>query len=98
MSDELKKFLTEWLEWAENDGTEGKFDPQFGLCYNYCQFCGGYNSNAYAELAKMFKVDGLDDAYPFDKDGDAYEQDAIFSEIHKNPERRAWVRSKLELA
>jgi hypothetical protein len=100
VSELLKKFLAEWLEWAEGGAEDCKpFDRSIGLCTSYHDWLfrrsGFEEVGARKQLEFLFISDGLDKSYPFggeEEYWDALEHDRQ----HLNPQRLAWVRSKVK--
>lgn len=92
MSPEMKRFLTEWLEWAEGESPEDTdhFRTISGLCF--CARCYG-GPVLEEELDGLFEAQSMCAAYPFGKEAYrcALDEDAI----HKDPNRLAWVRKQL---
>lgn len=94
MSDLLRRFLTEWLHYAETGENRYGFNYA-GLCseaYWYMRRETGTSSRALQDmLTDMFREDGMHGDYPFNRDQMEY-----CREDHtRNPRRLAWVRSKL---
>lgn len=109
MSDLMRKFLSAWLEWAENvdaiDPNQEKspFSSEFGLCMNLGDYCYSSGQGAMRrvldnELYSMFKRDDLNGIYPFNKNSEGYEDETYHRMTHRNPIRLAWVRKQLESA
>lgn len=106
ISDNLRAFLTAYLEWAENcddPNYVGKFTfcKYAGLCDNFEQFCfetnapyGSYrNNDLYHELEKDFEDDT---DYPFNDDWEDYDTEADYGESYLNDKRLDWIKSKLK--
>jgi len=94
LSEGLKRFLSEWLAWAEADAPPHPiFKSSLGLCTNVmnwaeCQ-ADEHDWNAYRELKQVFHGE----LFPF---GEArYERDMRLGIQHRNEARLAWVREKL---
>lgn len=98
MSEELRKFLQNWIDWTERGAPNyGPYDRADGLCNALVDFAIDNDlriSPVTLELEELFKADGLDDAYPFGED--TYNQAMCHSTQHTNQKRLAWVRSKLQ--
>lgn len=93
MSPELRKALTDWLEWAESGGPEGDpFSRAFGLCTNIDAVAG---DNVLCEMREMLWDDLGDDDTPFGADD--YFRRGKNSTQHECPRRLAWVRKVLEI-
>lgn len=98
-------FLRDWLKWAETgeqlEGCDDLFDSRYGLCSNLEDygFAHGFDDNESCrldeELGALFRADGLDDSYPFGGHS-RYSEDSKAHAMHKNEDRAAWVRAKLE--
>lgn len=90
ISPELRRFLRDWLAWAEAgapDGSPHDFCDVAGLCSNCCwYFPEAVDHPAYFELTSMFK-----DGYPFGGCDEYYSG----RPHHTNPQRLAWVRAVL---
>lgn len=94
MTPELRKVLTDWLEWAEADAPEcADFDPTFGLCTNILE---SRTFEVYCEFKDMLALDFGENSYPFDNGEEEYCMVADDGEHHRNPKRLAWVRRVLE--
>lgn len=98
MSKDLKKFLQEWLEWAEGRSNKAEFSACVGLCHNY--YCWSRDkklpslSYRKQEVIDLLIKDGLDKYHPFGG-FTTYDQEKETYTVHKNPERLAWVRKQL---
>lgn len=95
MSPELKKFLTNWLEWVDQGAPEGKpFNREDGLCASSAPNPG--HMALYFELKNLLFADfkDSDPGYPF---GGAirYWEDHDENTQHLNELRVEWVRRKL---
>lgn len=89
LSPELRKFLTDWLEWAENGAPDLRpFLRLLGLCSNAPE-------NILEELQALFEREFGDNAnYPFG--GRAHYWSNLGARTqHLDPARLAWVRAKL---
>lgn len=92
ISNELRKFLSEWLAWAEADAPSHQvFDSRFGLCRNVEHY--SIYTNAYDELRELLGRD----AYPFGGEVIYWGERKAISH-HRNQFRLAWVRKTLEAA
>lgn len=93
MSETLKKFLSEWLAWAELGAPEHKtFQPWSGLCYTLIRW--GASSKVQCEFANLL-IDTLDDdEYPFGGQK-IFDHDNHNQTMHLNEARLAWVREQL---
>lgn len=94
ISENLYKFLKEWLEWAEeeNKPISSPFEESYGLCTNYYLWRKSVSDRAgeSEELKRLFNFD----PYPFGEDeyvtyGNNYMQ-------HFCPKRLAWVRQQIK--
>ncbi|WP_144156513.1 hypothetical protein [Paraburkholderia sp. BCC1885] len=95
MSDHLKAFLSEYLEWVDCGAlNEEPFDRYVGLCTNFVFWDGYPGVEALKELKKAFADDGLDKAYPFGG-CHMYDNEQDGGVLHLNIARIAWVRSKV---
>ena len=98
--DDLKDFLTEWLECATSD-REGPswFSCKLGLCNCAEMWDDSKGRNAYDPLSEKIRADFPKEApFPFPFGGcDRYIEDKAAEAAHKNPERLAWVRKTLGL-
>ncbi|HEX7911739.1 MAG TPA: hypothetical protein VF534_27110 [Paraburkholderia sp.] len=98
MSENLKAFLSAWIEWVDAGAAEGKpFARRFGLCSNLNDWTrpldGDVRWACEKELDRLFEVDGLDQCHPF---GIEEYFEARGSETqHLDAKRLAWVRSKV---
>jgi len=91
----LQDFLTDWLAWAVTGEDPGKrgYTGEYGLCDAADKYEVAEDldyGEVYDLLQAEFKADGLAGDYPFGVD----EYDSS-SELHTQPERLDWVRSKL---
>jgi hypothetical protein len=99
MTKMMKKFLTEWYEWAKDGLTHPVFEDRVGLCTSLSRWAVANGCNSYdkerlqAELKNMFFNQGLDELYPFGSEN--YRKDQKYGEQHKNPKRLAWVETQL---
>jgi len=97
-ADDLKDFLTEWLECATSD-REGPlwFSRAFGLCYCAEMWDGSKGRNAREPLKGKLRADfPRFHLFPFGGN-DRYLDDKHDEAAHQNPERLAWVRKTLGL-
>jgi len=100
MSDLLRQYLAEWLEWAEGTFGSMVFEECAGLCSNfrwYMRARGIEIEVANLELKgleKAFREDGLLGEYPFGGK-ETYAREYVVRSAHLNPARLAWVRSKV---
>ena len=97
-TDDLKDFLTEWLECATSD-REGPlwFNRGVGLCHCARDWDDATGRNAHAPLKEKFKEEFSGaQSYPFGG-MDRYFEDRANMSSHQNPERLAWVRKTLGL-
>lgn len=98
MSEDLKNFLQEWLEWAEGRNEKAQFSAGAGLCHNYFKWCLAEKvpnlSSRKHEVTDILVKDGLDQHYPFGG-FHTYDNERFWKTMHKNPERLAWVRKQL---
>lgn len=110
MSDNLKAFLREWLDWAEagapdsaehTERNPNRFDSRYGLCGNTCEFeelsldvHPDDTGDLEVELSGLFEAQGLHRGYPFGQD--AYDVDTERGTQHRNTNRLLWVRTQLE--
>lgn len=83
ISPALRKFLSEWLAWAEAGGPNRRFSNSAGLCVNS-------PVDVSDELADLLGFE----SYPFGGESVYYEE-RDKGAIHKNPLRLAWVRKML---
>lgn len=103
MSETLKKFLAEWLEWAEAGAPEHEaLDRSLGLCANLgfwvteniLEIPGDMCDTVEAEFSALLVAEFGDNyMYPFG--GDEYIQAARLGTQHLNEARLAWVREQL---
>ena len=96
--DDLKDFLTEWLECATSDRQRPSwFIRTQGLCYCAQLWDDSKGRNAYGPLKEKLRADfPKDQLFPFG--GSArYLDDRHDEAAHQNPERIAWVRKTLGL-
>lgn len=98
MNDDLRKFLTAWLTWAEAGApTHAYLEPSYGLCDNLAIFMGDApiekDEAAYSDLLRLFRADGLVTSYPFGSEEFYYGYENL--NHHEQPERLAWVRKVL---
>lgn len=93
MSPELRKFLAEWLEWAEAGAPE---HPHFRRWCGLCKASECWSRESYLrdELTLLFDRQGLDDTYPFGETSYRYARET--ERQHRSPTRLAWVRKQLE--
>ena len=97
-TDDLKDFLTEWLECATTD-REGPswFSRTRGLCHCARLWDGSKGRNAYGPLIEKMGADLPEESlFPFGG-VDRYNEDKAAEVAHQNPERLAWVRKTLGL-
>ena len=96
--DDLKDFLTEWLECATTERTRPPwFNRRLGLCHCVRDWDAVIGRNAYWPLKEKLVEDfPTDHLFPFG--GRARYRDDKHDEVaHQNPERLAWVRKTLGL-
>lgn len=99
MTNEMRDFLTSWLKWAESDSScvdnPHGYSGDCGLCDSVVLYKGpGTDSTLTYELARLFRNDGLDGAFPFGQENYLARWDNDIQ--HLCPIRLAWVRTKLE--
>lgn len=101
MSDELKKFLQEWLAWAEAGGVMQ--DDHRDLFSNYSGLCGnawgyrvvkGIEEELEEEVKIVLHATGFSGYYPFGGRKLFY-QEVDNGITHLNQERLNWVRRQL---
>lgn len=91
-SNELKKFLQDWLDWAEGGAED---DYKYIACCGLCGSTTSYYDNideikcARIELRKLFH--GV--TYPFGEEN--YDIREYRNTQHQDPNRLAWVRAAL---
>lgn len=102
MSENLQRFLAEWLEWVEDGAPKkGMLRRYQGLCSNFSRWLHARSADwdeidrEIDQFKNLFAEDGLDEEYPFGGCS-KYCAEAEKETMHKNPERLAWVRSKVE--
>ena len=98
MTPELRQFLTEWLQWAEDGAPEHpSFDAKFGLCHNAEYFGALTSSRLSIDLEdEIFHLLGGRGSSPYPFGVEEYHQARIRSTQHLNPKRLTWVREQLE--
>ncbi|HEX8894418.1 MAG TPA: hypothetical protein VF783_13900 [Terriglobales bacterium] len=101
MSDHLKAFLRDWIDWVDAGATDHPaFDRHRGLCTTLSRWMHQRGmpypetSDLRLELKWAFSVDGLDTSYPFGEE--RYNEFRDRDEQHLDSRRIAWVRSKVE--
>jgi len=94
--DDLKDFLTEWLECATSDRQRPLwFDRGVGLCQCARDWDDATGRGARRLLKEKFKEEfSKASSYPFGG-MDRYFEDRANMSSHQNPERLAWVRKTL---
>ena len=100
-TDDLKDFLTEWLECATTKTSKRTrpswFSRALGLCYCAEMWDGSKGRNAHSPLREKMRADfPKESCFPFGG-FDRYVEDKRAEVAHKNPERLAWVRKTLSL-
>ena len=91
--DDLKDFLTEWLECATTD-REGPlwFSRKLGLCHCARNWDRSTGRDAYGPLSEKMRADfPKEPDFPFGG-VDRFLEDKAAEVAHQNPERLAWVR------
>ncbi len=101
MSDHLKQFLQAWIEWVDAGAPDDEpFERRRGLCSSFEDWLDEHDvdddskDDAIRTLTSEFRLDGLCKVYPFGGSEKFYE-DSSGNEMHLNPDRIAWVRSKV---
>jgi hypothetical protein len=101
MSDLLREFLSEWLAWAESGGLERQPFTRFsGLCLNFWEWLEDRDASfkeitgEMSALEGLFISEGLDHITPFGASV-KYSDEGDRASMHLNPQRLAWVRSKV---
>lgn len=96
--DDLKDFLTEWLECATTDRERPLwFSRTRGLYHCARLWDGSKGRNAYGPLIEKMGADLPEESlFPFGG-VDRYNEDKRAEAAHQNPERLAWVRKTLSL-
>ena len=96
--DDLKDFLTEWLECATSDRQRPLwFNRGLGLCHGARDWDAATGRNAHGPLKEKLKEEFTGaNLYPFGG-LDRYLEEARGKSAHQNPERIAWVRKTLGL-
>jgi hypothetical protein len=90
----LLQFYRDWLEWAENDGTKGVFDGQYGLCYNLQRWCEADGSHSLVmQLDDEFRAAGLSVNYPFGRV--LYVRLQNGGKLHTQRARLNWVKKRI---
>lgn len=91
MTPELRKALTDWLEWVEDGALpHGDFSRAFGLCTNVDSVAG---YAARKELGGMLLCEFGDSCTPFGEDDYSFRRRQATQ--HECPKRLAWVRKVL---
>jgi hypothetical protein len=102
MSEYLKAFLADWIKWVDGGAIDCEpFERRHGLCYCFEQWLeesdeldeDDQDNEIYA-LCDVFRADRLNAAYPFGGGQFFYEESGA-EEMHLNPARIQWVRSKV---
>jgi hypothetical protein len=93
MSDELKKFLADYLAWVDAGAPEGEpFTRHFGLCFNAEEI----DHKLYKELCGILEKEFPDHAaYPFGGMSVYLNYNKNHTQ-HLNQKRIDWIKSKLE--
>lgn len=104
ISDDLRNFLSKWLDWAENTETRinvYNFEPRFGLCSNLTMCNIDFNDDEDGtyklskELEKLLREDyGEEWGYPFGQHDYFLRREN--GTQHHCAKRRLWVRKTLE--
>lgn len=98
MTEELKRFLTEWLEWVDagalGDGTS--FDRSLGLCdsLEFWMISRSLPYETKVELRQSFSVMLEGEIYPFGSPTD-YVNEGREDTMHLNSSRVRWARETL---
>jgi len=97
MSPELRKFLTEWLEWATTDAIQDKpFDRRWGLCTNLLDWIDRQKDYlAVYQTEKELRELLGNEPYPF---GDLnYFNHEENQNQHEDNNRIAWIKEQLNV-
>jgi hypothetical protein len=93
----LLMFLQEWDAWAEAGALDNTFDKRVGLCTSLRHWLGDFRENGEhkKEIQTLLTNDfGSPGAYPFGVG--AYYHARREGTIHLDPNRRAWVKAKIQ--
>lgn len=94
ISPALRKFLSEWLAWAEAGGPENYlFNRSLGLCGASYLYSGSIKLRV--ELQEKLAESLRDFTNPFSGGYHGFEVERVNRTMHKNPLRLAWVRKTL---
>ena len=103
MNKELKRFLSEYLVWAEAGGPDWfTFDRGFGLCDNLDVWCEDLHEDETWEVTEEFRSllpktgDPEGDRFPFGKED--YYARSREGTLHECPKRLEFVRKVLKEA
>lgn len=98
----IELFLKSYLSWVQAGHPETKtFVNRYGLCGNLAKFLTRLDiplksrRSVEYNLTQMFYDDKLDVELPFDIGLRSFRNQAYNGKLHKNPERIAWVKSKV---
>lgn len=99
ISEQLYAFLKAWLNWAENGAENDKpFIRSVGLCRSARNYAednfGNIVGGIVGELISIWREEHLDHCYPFGED--EYLASRLKNSQHKDPNRLAWVKSKIK--
>ena len=99
ISEQLYAFLKAWLNWAENGAKNGyPFGRSVGLCRSAVSYAGdnfgGIMGGLMGELMSIWEEEHLDHCYPFGEE--EYRASRLKNSQHKDPNRLAWVKSKIK--
>lgn len=101
MTERLAKFLSAYLAWVDSGAHTESFTRRKGLCSNFHHYLFGVCQTMDEieeeddKLKDLFISDGLDSEFPFGGE-ELYFEEIEREIVHLNPERLAWVRSKVE--
>lgn len=92
-------FLRLWLAWAEAGGQGAMFDDRYGLCWNFTnEEWEPHNLRIKRELQDILDEEFRSQSeYPFGGH-DVYQLEKLEDCAHRNPQRLAWVKRKIQEA
>lgn len=98
----IELFLKSYLSWVQAGYPETKtFVVRHGLCGNLYRFLMRLDipvksrMDLVSKLMQMFYADGLNAELPFDIDLRSFHRQAYTGNLHTDPVRIAWVKSKV---
>ena len=108
--DSVVDMLRDYQQWVHDGAPRSnpcKFNRYSGLCGNLLNYPPIFEvrRTAAAELKLLFRMDGLDEEYPFNAPSDEYpfttaseyyEEEGTYGKMHLNQKRMDWIQKVID--